>query len=99
MPWLLLTRNPTTASSTWRLKRARPRTVRGEPAVEGEADFDRVAASQASEVYLLLLRVRAVDVYAVAVVDEESHDGVLHVAVETRAPAHGQGRASSRRRS
>src|SRR5437764_14675224 len=44
--------------------------VESEPAVEGEADFDNVAATERAEFYTLLLRVRAVDVYAVAVVDE-----------------------------
>src|ERR1700759_4670385 len=67
--------------------------VESEPAVEGEADFDRVAAPEHAEFDLLLLRVRAVGVYAVAVVDEEAKDGVVNAAVESGAHAKSQRRS------
>src|SRR5205085_11315114 len=43
--------------------------------------------------YPLLLRVRAVDVYAVAVVDEEAEDSVVNPALKSRAHAKRQRRA------
>ena len=67
--------------------------VESEPAVEGEADLYNVSATEQAQVYLLLLRVRAVDVYAVAVVDEEAEDRVVNLALKSRAHAKRQSRA------
>src|ERR1044072_2829949 len=64
-----------------------------EPAVEGEADLERVAAPQSPQVYLLLLRVRAVGVDASVVCDEEADDGVVCRALKARAHAHRERRA------
>src|SRR5205085_9350874 len=67
--------------------------VESEPAVEGEADLYNVAAAERAEFDPLFLRVRAVDVYAVAVVDEEAEDRVVNLALESRAHAKRQRRA------
>src|ERR1051325_7025 len=67
--------------------------VEPEPAVEGEADLDRLAATKEPQVHLLLLRVRAVRVYAAAVVDEEAYHRVVRVAVEARTHAQCERRA------
>src|SRR5205823_7034162 len=58
-----------------------------QPAVEGERGFQYVAAPRRAQLKPALLRVRAIDVYAVPVANHEAADRLRHVRVETEAQA------------